>query len=60
MNIKLELTQTEADQLAQAIDVAIKQGGIPAAVALVPLFNKLKQAAEADAGKGTKPPSDAP
>ena len=43
----IELTQTEADQLAQAIDAAIKQGGIPAAVALVPLFLKLKAAADA-------------
>ena len=43
----IELTQAEADQLAQAIDAAIKQGGIPAAVALVPLFLKLKAAADA-------------
>ena len=44
--IKLELTETEADQLAKLIDSAIKAEGIPAAMVGVPLFQKLKRAAE--------------
>jgi hypothetical protein len=53
--INLELTQTEADQLAKLIDAAIKAGGIPAAVVAVPLFQKLKKAAE-DAAQEQTPP----
>jgi hypothetical protein len=59
MTIKLELTGEEADQLAKLIDAAIKANGIPAAVEGVPLFQKLKQAADA-AAKVEMPPPGSP
>jgi hypothetical protein len=43
--IKLELTQEEANALANVIDLAIKAGGVRTATAAMPIFQKLEQAA---------------
>lgn len=45
--IDLKLTTDEANALAQLLDVAVKAGGIGAAQAALPLFNKLQAAAQA-------------
>jgi len=45
MTITLQLTESEADVLTNLIDVAIKTSGLPAAVAAVPIFLKLKESA---------------
>jgi hypothetical protein len=42
----LELTNDEANALAQLLDLAVKAGGLGAAEAALPIFNKLKKAAE--------------
>lgn len=46
MNIILPLTEQEADTLARLIDCAVKAEGIVAAVAAVPVFQKLQDAAK--------------
>lgn len=45
MKIMVEISKEEADTLARLIDTAIKAEGLPAAVAAVPIFHKLKEAA---------------
>jgi len=45
MKISIELSQEEADTLARLIDSAVKAEGLPAAVAAVPIFLRLKEAA---------------
>lgn len=42
----LELTNEEANALAQLLDLAVKAGGLQAAQAAVPLFSKLQEAAK--------------
>lgn len=42
----LELTNEEAQALAQLLDLAVKAGGLNAATAAVPLFQKLQDAAK--------------
>ena len=42
----LELTNDEANALAQLLDLAVKAGGLQAAQAAVPLFQKLQEAAK--------------
>ena len=42
----LELTNDEANALAQLLDLAVKAGGLGAAEAALPIFKKLKMAAE--------------
>ena len=41
----LELSEVEASQLARCLDATVKAEGIQAAVAIVPLFKKLQEAA---------------
>jgi hypothetical protein len=45
--ITLVLTADEANALSNLLDGAVKAHGIPAAVAAVPLFFKLREAAQA-------------
>lgn len=52
MIVKIELTEEEANTLAQLIDMAVKFGGIRTAVVAAPLFQKLEAAATA---KGKNP-----
>lgn len=40
----LELTNEEANALAQLLDIAVKAGGIQVAQAAIPLFAKLQEA----------------
>ena len=42
----LELTNEEAQTLVSLLDLAVKAGGLQAATAAVPLFEKLKEAAQ--------------
>lgn len=42
----LNLTNEEAQALAQLLDLAVKAGGLQAAQAAVPLFQKLQEAAK--------------
>lgn len=44
--MKLELTPEEAQSLVNLLDVAVKAGGLQAAVVAVPLFQKLQDAAK--------------
>lgn len=44
VNIDFKLTETEADSLAQIMDLAVKAGGLHTAVIAVPLFQKLQAA----------------
>ena len=46
-SLTLVLTADEANALSNLLDGAVKAHGIPAAVAAVPLFHKLRQAAQA-------------
>jgi hypothetical protein len=42
----LELTNDEANALAQLLDLAVKAGGLQAAQVAIPLFAKLQEAAK--------------
>ena len=43
--MKIELTPQEAQQLADLLDLAVKSGGLQAAMVAVPLVQKLQAAA---------------
>jgi hypothetical protein len=45
--IKIELTQEQANQLLQLIDIAVKAGGIANAKAALPLVDIIVNAAQA-------------
>ena len=45
--MKLELTLDEGQQLVTLLDAAVKAGGLQAAIIAMPLFDKLKAAANA-------------
>lgn len=42
----IELTNEEANALAQLLDLAVKAGGLGAAEAALPIFKKLQDAAK--------------
>jgi hypothetical protein len=46
--VKIELTNEEANALANLLDIAVKAGGIRSAAAALVIFQKLEAAAKAN------------
>jgi hypothetical protein len=60
MLITIAFTEPELNVIANALNIAVKTEGMPAAVAVVPIFEKLRVALEANAKPDITPVTSMP